>query len=298
MTVLIATDMSDRSRQALRQAAWLAHFTKQALHVLHVVEGLDDQYGWLVLLQTPEEIGQNVVAEQKAKLDAFVHETLDDFSHMDELHISQDIQVGEVIDVIVDLVDGNDDISTVVCGAQGHTGFAKYFIASTPNELIRVAPCPVLIVPDVEGDMAIEKILVSVDLQPDSQFILEHAKALAKSVGALVYPCFVIQWPQPMFDPLYAFTVATENREEIRTHQKAALDALCEMANLGDTLGQTFVLDGDIETTIQDTAKAIGADLVLMGTHARSGLRRFVLGNMSERILRSAPCSLYIVEGK
>ena len=53
---------------------------------------------------------------------------------------------------------------------------------------------------------------------------------------------------------------------------------------------QTMVVDGDVASVIVDTARQQGVDLIVMTTHGRSGLTRWTLGSVTERVLQQAPC--------
>jgi nucleotide-binding universal stress UspA family protein len=53
--------------------------------------------------------------------------------------------------------------------------------------------------------------------------------------------------------------------------------------------------EGDPARTIVDQALAIAADLVVMGTHGRSGFERLVIGSIAEKVLRKAPCPVLLV---
>ncbi len=55
---------------------------------------------------------------------------------------------------------------------------------------------------------------------------------------------------------------------------------------------------GSIAEQITQLAMEVGADLVLVGTHGRRGVRRFVLGSVAERVVRLAPCSVLVVRPK
>lgn len=57
----------------------------------------------------------------------------------------------------------------------------------------------------------------------------------------------------------------------------------------------TLVLDGDEAGTIVDTAASEGVDLIIMSTHGRSGLSRWILGSVTEKVLRAAPCPVLVI---
>jgi nucleotide-binding universal stress UspA family protein len=57
----------------------------------------------------------------------------------------------------------------------------------------------------------------------------------------------------------------------------------------------TSVQTGDVRETIADIAAQWGADLIVVGSHGRKGIRRFLLGSVAESVARHAPCSVEIV---
>ena len=57
----------------------------------------------------------------------------------------------------------------------------------------------------------------------------------------------------------------------------------------------TAIVQGDPKSIILDDAKTWGADLIVLGSHGRKGLERFLVGSVSEAVLRHAHCSVEIV---
>ncbi|HEV3203601.1 MAG TPA: universal stress protein, partial [Gemmataceae bacterium] len=59
---------------------------------------------------------------------------------------------------------------------------------------------------------------------------------------------------------------------------------------------QHVILEGDPATEIVLHAKEAGIDLIVMGTHGRTGLERFLIGSVAEKVMRDAPCSVLVVK--
>ncbi len=57
------------------------------------------------------------------------------------------------------------------------------------------------------------------------------------------------------------------------------------------------LLEGEAATVIAETAAETAADLVVMGTHGRSGLTRLIMGSVTEEVLRVAPCPVLTIRG-
>ena len=80
----------------------------------------------------------------------------------------------------------------------------------------------------------------------------------------------------------------------IADNQKA-LDALAARKRGTATIGQILLKTGDARDSINQTAKEIGADLIVMGTHGRRGVTRALLGSVAETVVRTAPCPVLTI---
>jgi nucleotide-binding universal stress UspA family protein len=87
------------------------------------------------------------------------------------------------------------------------------------------------------------------------------------------------------------YVPATESMEQAKALVAKIADAL-RSAGINVT---TVIVEGDPKSTIIDDAKTWGADLIVLGSHGRKGLDRFLLGSVSEAVLRHAHCSVEIV---
>jgi nucleotide-binding universal stress UspA family protein len=136
---------------------------------------------------------------------------------------------------------------------------------------------------------AFEHILCPVDLSERSVKALKEAVLLARLCGATVTALYV----QPVVSPYVPLISGLD--EELRSHFQAELDG-CVSSVLGSGVPiRTVLRAGDPATTILEEVRAAGADLVVMGTHARKGLLRLILGSVTERVVRHAPCPVLAV---
>lgn len=83
---------------------------------------------------------------------------------------------------------------------------------------------------------------------------------------------------------------------EQRLWVQQALDQRVAAAQARGLAGRPLLKTGVAAETIADTAAAEGADLLVIGTHGRTGLTRLVIGSVAERVLRLAPCPVLIVK--
>jgi nucleotide-binding universal stress UspA family protein len=140
----------------------------------------------------------------------------------------------------------------------------------------------------------LETLVVGVDFSEPSERAFEIARGLAARLGArvhLVHAFHVpVQGPLPdmvLFPP----DALTSYRE---TATRALEKMLDELAAAGID-GHLHLAPGAPAAVIDDTARAVGADLVVVGTRGRSGLAHVLLGSVAERVLRAAPCPVLAV---
>jgi universal stress protein A len=142
------------------------------------------------------------------------------------------------------------------------------------------------------------KILVPVDFSSDSAQAVRMAVELARRYEAAltlvhVYEPVAYAMPegylfftQPQLDQLFA---------EFHRH----LDALQAEARAGGVLRvETRLEQGFAASEICESAKRLGCDLIVMGTHGRTGLSHLFLGSVAERVLRMAACPVLTVKTK
>lgn len=141
-----------------------------------------------------------------------------------------------------------------------------------------------------------ERILCPVDLSELSLRPLAYAGTLAGWYGARLTALHVVPTFDPMevrdgalFDPVHL--VQPMPREEVLE----ALRGVVETAGLAAGRVTLAAEAGDAATTIVEQSVATRADLLVMGTHGRSGFDRFLLGSVTEKVMRKAPCPVLTV---
>jgi nucleotide-binding universal stress UspA family protein len=141
-----------------------------------------------------------------------------------------------------------------------------------------------------------KRILCPVDLSDESIRPLAYADAIAKWYDAGLTVLHVA----PTFDPLEVQSstigepvqfVYPMSRDQILDRLRAAADS----AGVSSDAVGFAAITGDAPDAIVDHAVAVAADLLVMGTHGRSGFNRWLLGSVTEKVLRKAPCPVLTV---
>jgi len=143
----------------------------------------------------------------------------------------------------------------------------------------------------------IRKILVAVDFGPASEAAGKRAIAIAKRFGAELVVLHVYEAPVYPYVPPPLLEVDTIVATlERRAHAGVEVVARQLAAELGAGARVTSELrQGSAWRNILDVAAELDADLVVMGTHGRSGIERVLIGSVAEKVVRMSPVPVLIV---
>jgi nucleotide-binding universal stress UspA family protein len=145
---------------------------------------------------------------------------------------------------------------------------------------------------------AIRRILHPSDFSPASGPAFAHAIDLAKSNGAELLLVHVLDTPVPMGpDGYISPSVYEDIQKSARAYGQRKLAALVERAKKGGVEATPLLLEGAAPQAIVRAARSKRADLVVMGTHGRTGFAKLFLGSVAERVVASAPCPVMTVRG-
>jgi universal stress protein A len=141
-----------------------------------------------------------------------------------------------------------------------------------------------------------KRILVPTDFSATSDIAVEYAIDAARRHGASVHVLHALEdGPYPIVYPdSFAVELAMLRREatEKAEDHLASVARRFESASVPVT---TQVIVGHPVQMITRTARDRGVDLIVMGTHGRTGFAHLMLGSVAERVLRTAPCPVLTV---
>ena len=190
------------------------------------------------------------------------------------------------------------DIDLVVMGTHGRKGMDRLLSGSVAEEVVRRAPCPVFTVPTADDgerpNTPIDRVLVPVDLSGQSPLVVNHAAALATAYAAPLDLLHVVE--EAVFPTEYGMDPLTPPQPDVQERAREALKALAAEIEDFDEPLNTHILAGYAARDIVDFAEEYAADLIVMATHGRTGLQRFLIGSVAEKVVRSAPCPVFTVK--
>lgn len=168
----------------------------------------------------------------------------------------------------------------IVMGRRGRRGFARMMVGDATVKVIGHAPCSVLVAPKA-ARMWEAGILLATDGS-------RYADAAAVNAGQIAAACGL---------PVIALSVTlpVHNRQR-REQADAAVARVTEALSASGLQVEGIVREGRPDQIILDTAKARGADLIVMGSHGRTGMERVLLGSISERVIGYAECPVFVAK--
>lgn len=193
------------------------------------------------------------------------------------------LRTGEPADVILDAAE-EEKVSLIAMTTHGRSGLTRWALGSVAEKVLRASPAPVLAVrsfgeggePAPAEELRIKKMLVPLSDEPLSMEVLDPMLDLAKLFGSsvtLVHVCEGTACSMPVPELTHAY-------ERIR-EAGLSVDPVMRM--------------GDPALQVLEACKDVGANLIAMTTHGRRGLSRWMLGSVTEKILRTSPVPLFVV---
>ena len=144
--------------------------------------------------------------------------------------------------------------------------------------------------------LAIRRLLVPIDFAAASNLALDCAIDLARRYGSKMAVVHVLD--ERGFASAYPAGVAIEVPDHRDRRIEDAEERLAEVTEKCREAGvpaSSHVLEGRPARVIAEQATTRGTDLIVMGTHGRSGLAHLALGSVAEQVLRTAPCPVLVV---
>lgn len=138
--------------------------------------------------------------------------------------------------------------------------------------------------------LAIRTILFPTDFSEPSRTAFDLACALARDYGAELVVAHVVPPPLPLGSGGVPMVPAVADDADLRARLEAVRPADPRVAVRHRlVVGHPLAMDSEAEGILAVTAEE-KADLIVMGTHGRSGLSRLLMGSVAEHVLRKAPC--------
>jgi nucleotide-binding universal stress UspA family protein len=291
--ILCTTDLSELSNISLSAGVALAKEFNAKLYVCHIIDlTIQAAYGDVVL--APLEL-QNQTTEYA-------------FDHISRFIGDQDIDweplvtTGHPSDEISRLV-SEHRIDLAVVATHGRSGLKRLVLGSVTERLMRILPCPLLIVRSLESDdtavqqfsLNIKKILVGCDFSPYSALAFQYGLSLAQEFESEVHLVHVIE--TPAYKGMMKFSVGQgEDFEKIlHTQVKEKLLEMIPKESFTWCEPKIVLLAGHPYEEIIKHSLLNQIDLIVLGIRGRNLIEALFTGSTTDRVLRQSPCPVLSV---
>lgn len=272
--VMIATDLSDRSRYALERAARLAAAGHQPCTAVLVENGGALETLCRLMGEDTATFEADLMQESKAKLDQLVAEIFASAA------VDTRVVVGNVVGSLLEQAE-QLHAGLIVLGARGGGFLHQLVLGTTAERLLRKTSRPVLVVRQSPAS-DYRRVAVAVDFSPTSAVALRLALALAPAAELVLVHAYEVPYESKL-------RFAGVDEPTIQQYQQRAedqatndLERFVIEAGLAPGRARLVVEQGDPARVIVNQQ---GCDLLVVGQRGRGGLEELLLGSVTKRVL-------------
>lgn len=206
--------------------------------------------------------------------------------------------LGVAAEVILDYAtSGSDDL--IAMSTHGRSGISRFVLGSVANKIVNGTETPILLVHPQEDsivDAEVSSILIPLDMSPHSEAVLPLSRELARAMKLEINLIMVLPTlsqlyvgTEPVVYPAHALDIVDD-------YARAYLREKAEQIINEDGLKVGWrVVQGDVGRRITEDADARDNSMIAMSTHGRTGLGRWVLGSVTDKVIRSSGKPVLVV---
>lgn len=294
-TILFATDFSPTAGAAALWAASLARSHGAKIVLLHAMAPPIPPAGSPDFIALPPDYERHFrdaaskkLEEEREKLVGLGIET------------RAELAVGPASTSVLDAAKAYG-ADVIVIGTRGLTGFKHLLLGSTAERVVQGAEVPVLTVHpnDRDGTRPIQTVLVPTDFSEDAKLAITAAQRILHVAGTGARLILLHAYHLPVeFTALGTMPVTPTLFADAAEQARKRLEDVAAPLRGAGLRVDTIALEGYAPALVEEVAKREQVDLVAMGTHGRSGLKRVLLGSTAERVVQHSPCPVLTVRRK
>lgn len=291
--LVIAIDGSDEAENAARRGLELARVLDANVYALYVVEQKA-----LRLTETADE------KTQLRELGEAVLDEIETLASELEHPITTKLTEGKPAVQISEYAD-EQDADLIVIGRQGKTGLGKRLLGGVTEQVLHQSDIPVFVVPGEDGvsekNEGYSQVLIPTDGSENAEAATPYGATIAQHFDSTIYVLSVVDL-QAAGGAFNAGGLEKEFIERLEARGQEAVD------RVKDGITETDP-DVEVHTAVERTTSFEGAaagvrdyvaktetDLVVMGSHGRSNLKRQLLGSVASTVLRTVDVPVLVVK--
>jgi len=265
-TILVPTDFSDFSSNALNFAYHAAKIIEAEIHLIHVIESMDSQsYSTIGMVDIDRQV--NLYMNELMKVISTRMDDIINDPKYDGVTILPHVHYGKPYETIAEAITQHDAY-LVIMGTLGSSGLDELFIGSNTEKVVRYAKCPVLAVPNTADYREIKDVVYATNLSADDDKVIDRLKIGLKIFDAHLH----LLWVNTIH--------ILENEDEMKTK-------LEEFAQKHELTNYSVHVSKGIfaEAGIMNYADKIDAGLIALATSGRKGIAYLFSGSLAEDVV-------------
>ncbi len=278
--ILCPTDFSEGSQQAVRVATRLASEASADLVIVHA--WFIPPLAFSMDAPFPPYVVQDMVDDAQRNLDAAVRDAIAAGAKNTTGQLVSGVPWSQVVEILE-----KQAFDLCVIGTHGRTGLSRILVGSVAEMVIRHSPCSVLAVRPDSKVAAFKNVLVPTDFSETATYALDLAGQMVDADGTITL-LHVLELPVA-----FSGEVAPDFARDLDKKSAAALDAsAARLKNARVTTRSRIGYPG--AQTLSTIEHDPNIDLVVMGSHGRTGIKRVIMGSVAEKVVRHARCPVLV----
>jgi nucleotide-binding universal stress UspA family protein len=277
--LLVAVDGSDTSIHALKESFKLAVNEGSWITVVSVVPPYSGDLDMVA-------VGNVISSMRKPCEDALLK--VKEIASAERASVKTVCEEGEPYERIVDLSDA-ENCDLIIMGRRGRRHLQRALVGSVTARVIGYSRKDVLVVPN-DAALGWKKILVATDGSRYSDTAVEKAIDFAKSYGGELKIVSVVDIPSELY------AESPKAVEDLTKKAKGFVDDVRKQSEEFNIKTSTYTAEGEAYEVITRLAKDEKADVIVLGSHGRTGLKRLLMGSVAEKTIGHSPCPVLVVK--
>jgi nucleotide-binding universal stress UspA family protein len=277
--LLMATDLSARSDRAVERAVMLALKLGAELTIVHVVD---------------EDLPASLADAQEQAARLVIREHINRLATGKDARISIEVIFGKVYAGILDMSE-KSKAEMIILGMHREEWFEDMFRGTTVERTIRAGNVPVLLVKE-RASTPYRRVVVGVDFSVYSRRAVEFAVEFVPGGEFHLVHAYDV--------PFKGFLYGHDPRRDVSKQQQLQFQKMLdeEMTTFLGSLEasapnlERVMQEGTVQDVIHRQISRLKPDLLVIGTHGRTGVAHAFLGSVAEDLLRNPPCDVLVVK--
>ena len=296
--ILVPLDGSKISESVLPHARAFATALNIPVHLLQVM----DPETRIPSVAAQQDRSNNILTAEREHNGDYLKEMAASF--FDPAAVSCSVKIGKPAEVIIEVAATNLD-TLIAMATHGRSGIRRWLLGSAAEKVLRGAANDVLLIRAIEpGERKeaaahLERLVVPLDGSKLAEQAIACAVELAEKINLelillRVYLMPGVAYPTGSYAPDWKLL----DRETRQRSSEYLQEKIRQLQNEGFDRVSSIVLEGSAAEKIIEVARENPGSLIAMSTHGASGVGRWVLGSITERVIRHSDNAVLVIRAK